>query len=282
MQIRLLVVPFDTALRGWRMGAGPGCLLDSGLSSHLERQGHQVETVLVTPDDARAPAEIRTAFELMHNLSQLVQQARADGWFPLVLSGNCSTAAGTLSGLTPSTRAIFWFDAHGDCNIPDTTTSGFLDGTSLAIALGQCWHGMVTGIPGFEPVSSEHALLLGTRDLDPFERELIATSPLNSLTPEDLRASLLDSELTRISAAVDAAYVHCDLDVLDPTEGVANPFAVSGGLRVEEVEKTIRSIGHAVPIQAAAITAYAPEFDADNRIPAAAFRIIDAIISSAR
>lgn len=279
MNVRLLLVPFDTALRGWRMGAGPERLLDTGLSAHLERQGHRVDTVLVTPAAAHAPAEIRTSFELMHNVAQQVRGARADACFPLVLSGNCSTAVGTLSGLTPSRRAIFWFDAHGDCNLPDTTTSGFLDGTSLAIALGRCWNGMAAAIPGFEPVTSEHALLLGTRDLDPFERELIATSPLTSLSPADLRAARLDVELARISAAVDGAYVHCDLDVLDPSEGVANPFVVTGGLSVAEVEKTIHAIGRAVPIHAAAITAYAPELDAGSRIPAAAFRIIDALLA---
>ena len=281
MNVRLLLVPFDTALRGWRMGAGPERLLDAGLCAHLERQGHRVDTVLVMPESAHAPAEIRTAFELMRNLSQQVQQARADACFPLVLSGNCSTAAGTLSGLTPSKRAIFWFDAHGDCNTPDTTTTGFLDGTALAIALGQCWHAMAAAVPGFLPASPAHALLLGTRDLDPSERELIATSQLRALTPDTLRGGSLDAELTRIAAAVDVAYVHCDLDVLDPSEGDVNPFQVPGGLRVEEVAQTIDTIGRAMPIAAAAITAYAPEFDTYGRIPSAAFRIIDALIAVA-
>jgi arginase len=262
------------------MGAGPERLLDAGLSAHLERQGHRVDTVQVTPEADHEPAEIRTAFELMRNLSQQVKQARVDAFFPLVLAGNCSTAAGTLSGLTPGRRAVFWFDAHGDCNTPDTTTTGFLDGTALAIALGQCWHAMAASIPDFLPVSPAHALLLGTRDLDPFERELIATTQLRALTPDTLRSGNLDAELTRIATAVDVAYVHCDLDVLDPSEGGVNSFQVAGGIHVEEVANAIAAIGRAVPIAAAAITAYAPEFDTYARIPAAAFRIIDAVLAA--
>jgi hypothetical protein len=35
------------------------------------------------------------------------------------------TAIGTLGGLSPAPCATFWFDAHGDCNTPETTTTGF-------------------------------------------------------------------------------------------------------------------------------------------------------------
>jgi hypothetical protein len=71
-------------------------------------------------------SSIRTAFELARRLATAVRSARTAGHFPLVLSGNCNTAVGTLSGLTPARRATFWFDANGDGNTPETTTTGFL------------------------------------------------------------------------------------------------------------------------------------------------------------
>src|SRR5262245_44419083 len=126
MNVHVLVVPYDTARRGWRSGAGPEHLLSAGLVSHLQRRGHVVAGVEHIIDDPDKPAaEIRTAFELARRLAGAVRAARAAGRFPLVLSGNCNAAVGTLSGLTPVRRAIFWFDAHGDCNTPDTTTTGF-------------------------------------------------------------------------------------------------------------------------------------------------------------
>ena len=39
MDIDLLLVPYDTALRGWRMGAGPERLVAAGLVSRLEALG---------------------------------------------------------------------------------------------------------------------------------------------------------------------------------------------------------------------------------------------------
>jgi arginase len=129
MDIQLFLVPYDTARRGWRSGAGPEHLLNAGLTSHVHSHGHFVADIQVIEDDpTQPPTEIRTAFELARRLASAVREARACGRVPLVLSGNCNSAVGTLSGLTPARRAIFWFDAHGDCNTPDTTATGFLVG----------------------------------------------------------------------------------------------------------------------------------------------------------
>lgn len=271
MDIQLLLSPFDTALRGWRMGAGPEHLVDAGLVPYLVARGHAVETCVVAPDAGLVPAEIRTAFEIMRHVAERVRLAIAGSRFPLVLSGNCSTASGTLAALTPLSRGVFWFDAHADCNTPETSTSGFLDGMGLAVAMGLCWRQMAAAIPGFAPVPADSVLLLGARDLDPPEAQLASASALTVLSPAELRTSRLDRELTRLQSNIDAAYVHCDLDVLDPTEGQANPFSVPHGLTVAEVERTVRAIGRAVPLKAAAVTAYAPEYDVDGRISQAAF-----------
>lgn len=44
MDIELLIVPYDSALRGWRMGAGPARLLKAGLAEDLQAAGHRVMT----------------------------------------------------------------------------------------------------------------------------------------------------------------------------------------------------------------------------------------------
>jgi arginase family enzyme len=102
----------------------------------------------------------------MRDVAIAVRAARDVGHFPIVLSGNCNSAVGALSGLTPARRAIFWFDAHRDCNTPETTVTGFLDGMGLATALGLCWHQLASSVPGYEPVQPEVTFLLGARDLN--------------------------------------------------------------------------------------------------------------------
>lgn len=280
MNVDLLLVPYDTALRGWRMGAGPERLLEVGLVSRLEALGHAVSSSTITPE-RDAPAEIGTAFDLMRRIAERVRAARAQGRFPLVLSGNCNTAPGTLAGLSPASRAVFWFDAHADCNTPDTTTTGFLDGTALATAMGWCWRQMAGTVPGFQPVSDDSVALLGSRDIDPLEAELLSRSAVRVVGPESLRDGGLTRAIAAIGPRADLAYVHCDLDALDPAEGRANPFTVAGGLTVAEIEAAVREIGRSVPLKAAAVTAYAPEYDTDGRVAQAALRIIEALLTAA-
>lgn len=280
MNVELILVPYDTALRGWRMGAGPERLLAAGLVSRLESLGHAVSSSLVL-SERDAPAEIGTAFELMGRVAQRVRAAREQGRFPLVLSGNCNTAPGTLAGLTPASRAVFWFDAHADCNTPETTSTGFLDGTSLATSMGWCWRQMTGAIPGFEPVSDHSVALLGTRDVDPPEAELVSRSAVRVLAPAALRDGALTREIASIRRRADLAYVHCDLDALDPAEGRANPFTVAGGLSVDELASAVSEIGRSIPLGAAAITAYAPEHDTDGRIAEAALHIIESLLAAA-
>jgi arginase len=279
--VELLLVPYDSGRRDWRMGAGPERLVAAGLVSRLEELGHAVERSIVVPDGDAPLGEIAAAFGLMRLLAVRVRAALAAGRFPLVLSGNCNTAPGTLAGLTPLPRAVFWFDAHADLNTPETTRSGFLDGMALATALGWCWCRMTDAVPGFEAVPEAAALLLGARDLDPPEAERLSRSAVRVLTPESLRTPRLDNELRSLRPGVEAAYVHCDLDVLDPSHGQANPFPVPFGLSVTEVERTVSAIGQAVPVRAAALAAYAPEFDADGRVAEAAIRIAQSILAVA-
>src|SRR5262245_38214791 len=47
---------------------------------------------------------------------------------PIVVSGDCTTSLGILTGVQRKglDPAIVWFDAHGDFNTDETTVSGYL------------------------------------------------------------------------------------------------------------------------------------------------------------
>ena len=276
MKVLLLVVPYDTAQRGWRMGAGPEHLLELGLVRHLESLGHQVTASTIHDDADLPPAEIRTAFELARRIAVRVRLARAAGEFPLILAGNCASAIGTLSGLAPDRRAAFWFDAHGDLNTPSTTTTGFLDGTSLATCLGNGFSALAASVPGFTPIAPDDVVLIGARDFDPAEKAYLAQAPVLHVAPPGIRR--LDQVLAGADYGDAVGYVHCDLDVLDPSEGQANCFPVPGGLRVDEMIRAIELVKRRVPVGAAAITAYAPSFDEDGAVGRAALKIAAALV----
>jgi arginase len=281
MHVQIIIVPYDTARRGWRSGAGPEHLLRAGLAAHLQGNGHSVaEVQVIEADPGQPPAEIATGFGLMAQVAVAVRAAREARRFPLVLGGNCNSSVGVLSGLTPARRAVFWFDAHGDLNTPDTTASGFLDGTGLATALGLCWNRLAAGIPGFEPVEPEATFLLGARDLDPPEAALVARAAIGAVSSARISADL-PAALARAPLDGALGHVHLDLDALDPAVvGRANSLPVPDGLSVDQLTEAIAVIRARMPLGAAALASYAPEFDSEGGVCRAAFAAIDAMLSA--
>lgn len=279
MNVELLLVPWDTARRGWRCGAGPEHLLRAGLVGHLEEGGHHVAGVQVIDDDPdQAPAEIRTAFELMRRVAVAVRDARSAGRFPVILGGNCNVAVGVLSGLSPANRAVVWFDAHGESNTPETTSSGFLDGMGMSTALGWCWQALAATVPGFRPVAAESAVLLGVRDLDGLEAALLGESGVHRLVPGQV-AARLPALLATPAFEGALGYVHLDPDALDPDAvGRGNTHPVPGGLSVEEVVRAIAAVRARMPIGAFTVASYDPEGDGDGAVGRAVLAALDAAL----
>jgi arginase len=275
MQTHLIAVPYDSALRGWRMGAGPERLLDGGLVDELRAAGNQVRTECIEAD-SDAPVEIRTAFALNRTLARRVRAAREAGALPVVLAGNCLTAVGTLAGLGGA-PAVLWFDAHGDFNTPETTTSGFLDGMAIAVITERCWANLARTVPGFRPVPERDVVLLGARELDVAERALLDGSEIALLAPEQVRTQLAPV-LTKWSGR--EAYVHLDLDALDPAEGRANALAAPRGFTVDEACAALERIGRTLQVRAVALTAYDPACDPEGRICRAVPRLLGALLGA--
>lgn len=280
MLIALILAPYDTALRGWRSGAGPEQLIEAGLAAHLERQGHSIVSIEAIEDPERPPAEIRTAFALMRGVAVAARRAREAGALPIVLSGNCNVAAvGQLSALAPAPRSIFWFDAHGEANTPDTSSSGFLDGMGLSMVLGWTWRSLCESVPGFVATSAATAFLLGARDLDAPE--------LARLQHESVARIPVDASVDQLARHFEGAplrdtvgYLHLDLDVLDPSEvGTANSLPAARGLTVPQLVQTIQLIRSRVTLGAVSLASYAPEFDRNREIQAAAFAALSACVA---
>ena len=270
MTIHTILVPYDSGHRGERMGRGPLHLHEHGVGDRLREQGHAVDETSI---DVPSPfaTEIGTSFAVYRALAERVCAAVTGGGFPLVLAGNCGSALGTVSGIrvaTPndaSAIGVIWLDAHADFNTPETTTSGFLDGMALAALTGRCWRTLTSSIPGFRPVADAHVVLVGARDIDPGEAQLLASSRVMTVEASRMQtegtAAALDPALTALARTVSRVYLHIDLDVHDPAEAQANQYAVPGGVSAGTVRELVRVVAERFSIVGAALTAYDPAFD---------------------
>ena len=143
-------------------------------------------------------------------------------------TGRCATSLATLpvvARLRPDAQVV-WFDAHGDCNTPDTTTSGYLGGLVLTGAAGWWDTGLGAGLP------LDRVVLVGARDLDPAEQALIDRGVLRHVPAGPLVAERLQATLGH-----GPVYVHVDCDVLDPGL-VPTEYQVPGGLSFADLHAT--------------------------------------------
>lgn len=278
VDVELCIVPYDSALLDTRMGAGPRRIVAGGLPDRLRERGHATRVHETAPPDDEPRVEIGTAFALNRRLAAKVAEARARGAFTITLAGNCNTAVGTVAGTLPgagSTAAgVIWFDAHGDFNTPETTIGGFLDGMALAMLTGRCWRRMTATVPGFAPVDEANVILVGGRDLDPDEAELLSSSAVVQLGAHDA-PSRLEAEIDALARRVTRLYVHVDLDVLDASEGLANAYAGGAGLTLLQLLDCIEIAAARIPLAAAALTAYDPAFDHTGSICRAAIAVAE-------
>ena len=277
MRLTLIQVPYDSGHYGARMGAGPLHLVEKGLLDALEQAGHPAELAPVRLEGFLT--EVTSAPALHRAVAERAAAARADGRLPVVLSGNCNTAAvGALSGVGPA--AVVWMDAHGDLNTPETSPSGFFDGMSLALATGRSWRNLSAKVPGFQALDERNLVHLGARDWDLGELNVVATSALTRLDVETVRQqgvrTALGGALNDVARRADQVYLHYDLDVLDPSELTANEYSVPGGLTVEEALEVARTAGRHLRIAAVGITAYDPSRDPEER----GVRIVAAILQA--
>ncbi|WP_222194861.1 arginase family protein [Modestobacter italicus] len=199
---------------------------------HLDERLHPFE--LGVPADAQVTADLPpgSPWTRMAVLYEQVAAAVGDGP-AVVASGDCTTSLGVLAGLQRAGRdvGVVWFDAHADFHTDATTTSGYLGGMPLALAVGR---GDLT-LPralGLRPVPESRVVLVDARDTDPGEQLLLAGSAVTRSTVADLPGVVPDGDL----------YVHLDVDVVDPAGLPDLLYPAPGGVTVDEVLAAVRAL----------------------------------------
>lgn len=288
MTIHVHQVPYDSGHRAARMGRGPVQLIEhANLLDQLRRLDPDVRLVPIEAETGFR-TEIGTTFELHRKLAAKVAAAVQSGGLPLVLSGNCNSAIGTVAGLQAAWPqepvGVVWFDGHADFDTPETSAGDFLDSMGLSTLTGRCWRALARAVPGHRPVADEHVILVGAHHATDGARTALKASRITVIVAADVVAqgaeAALDAALGRLEQrGIRCAYVHLDLDVLDSGFAAANEFAAPGGLRPEHLAAAVETVTRRLRIAAAAVTAYDPGCDRNDRILAAALALLVLIAS---
>lgn len=188
-----------------------------------------------TPSPARADdwsEALPQAAETLRDLAAALDATFEEGQAPIILSSTCSASLATIPVVHrhyPEV-VVLYVDGHGDFNIPDDTETGYLGGMVLSGACG-LWD---SGYGGTLPTTQ--AVLVGSRDIDEPEQQLIDAHQLRRLLPKDATPDQL-----RDAIGDRPVWVHVDWDVLEPGFIPAD-YVVPDGLTPNQMRELFAAI----------------------------------------
>lgn len=184
----------------------------------------------VTADLAGATVWDRLA-ELYERVAEAVAGEARHADCPVVVSGDCTTSIGTVTGLQRAgiDAGIVWLDAHGDVQTLETTASGYLGGLPLRLLVGYRPE-LIADRLGLRPVPERQVLLVDARDLDPPELTYLEQAAIRRCEVADVGAADLPEG---------PLYVHIDLDVIDPGALPGLRYPAPGGASAAQAAQAL-------------------------------------------
>ncbi|MEX6627486.1 arginase [Tenacibaculum salmonis] len=210
--------------------------------------------------------QIKSVFNQCKRVSNHVKVNLQEGNFPIVLSGDHSSALGTISGVkaaNPTKKVgVIWIDAHGDLHTPYTSPSGNIHGMPLGAVISDdnldcqindvdretadLWDRMKNiGTPG-QKVLPEDIIFFGVRDTEePEEKQMEKYGIKNYMVAEVRYRGLevcVNEALEKLSNC-DIIYVSFDVDAMDCdmiSYGTGTP--VAKGFDDKEIVKIINGL----------------------------------------
>lgn len=247
---------------------------------------------------------IRGVIKIFNKLALAVQTEIKQGRFPVVISGDHSSAGGTIAGVKmafPSKRVgVIWIDAHADLHSPYTTPSGNIHGMPLASALGlgnkigsknpvtgdtiPYWE-ILKNLGGISPkITPDNLVFVGLRDFEKEENEYIIKNNVKVVKVNEIRKGKLKELAAKITQQYlkhcDVLYVSFDVDALDASLVPGTGTPVKHGLQINETTKLIKEIVKDPRLVCFEITEINPLLDKENKTAERVFPIFKEAIAT--
>ncbi len=208
---------------------------------------------------------LTAARESCRTLADAVAASLTAGALPVVLGGECTLVAGTITGALTVERdlLLIYFDAHGDFNTLATTPSHYVGGMCLAHVCGR--HVAPLLWPGVRTISDDHVALVGARKLDAGEARNLDVSRVTRIRFD---AEHPDAAGLLAFARRRPVWIHVDIDVVDPSDMPAVASPVGGGPPLKALVEVLRSVAAVSDVRGIELCGYDPTKDPTARLAA--------------
>ena len=234
---------------------------------------------------------------MVERVSDVVKETLGRNEFPIVLAGDHSTAAGTISGIKaayPKSRlGVIWIDAHADMHSPYTTPSGNMHGMPLAMVLDEdnldakvnkidqetinYWF-QLKNVANIAPkITYQDLVLISARDMEQPEESLIKKNNVKIISTAEVRKRSVERVVIEAMMYLDHCdliYVSFDVDSLDPTSSRGTGTPVAQGLTEREAGSLMSKLLTHKKVCCFEITEVNPTLDRENQMAENAFEIL--------
>ncbi len=270
--------------------------------SHIDIKTHN-ETIYNKTKNTFAK-RINFVCQQCERLREEVKNELQKGFFPLILSGDHSSALGTLSGIQMANPkkviGVIWLDAHADIHSPYSTPSGNIHGMPLAAALAfdnkefsknnvsrsteNNWLRMKNMGSKSPIIKPENLIYFGVRDTEKEEDQIIRLKKIKNFSVDEVRdlglKRSIDQALNRL-ISTDIIYISFDVDSLDCdllSRGTGTP--VSKGFITKEIISIIKSVKDTGKLVALEVCEINPLLDnKGNQMAESAFEVISSVLN---
>lgn len=285
MNVDIIGVPVDLGSNRRGVDMGPSVIRYTGLIESIRKLGINCrdlgnihvpvpESRWSTDEQPSGHVKLRFLKEITQvnaKLYDVVASSLNEGNMPLVIGGDHSIAAGSLLGVQRCLKniGVIWIDAHGDFNTEHTTLTGNLHGMSLAAATG-------TGVfemtkfkdPDVNYIDPGKVVIIGARDLDRDEAELLRNSRVTVFTMEDIDMyglrDIMQQAIEIVEDGTEGFHLSFDLDSVTPSDapGVGTP--VKGGLTYREAHLAVEMLSGRKKLRSLEVVELNPILDNAN------------------
>lgn len=178
-----------------------------------------------------------------------------------ILGGECSVSVAPFSYLAKKYEndvVCLWYDAHPDITLPGDEYTGY-HAMALSSVMGLGDQEFIDSLPGKIPTS--RALIVGLRVLNETEATRIKELNLKSVSCDQVHSGSSDIVDWIKSTGCHKVVIHLDLDVLDPNDIFCAVGKEPNGLKLDEVVKSIKSVGESFDIVALTIAEHNPSIE---------------------
>ncbi|MBE6041630.1 MAG: arginase [Clostridiales bacterium] len=283
-------IDFGAAQKGVAMG--PLAIRYAGVRAALREMGYTVTDKgdIIPPDDGmslRHMINFEQVNETNRQLYEAVKETLDAGHLPVVLGGDHSIAAGSVSAVAKHYEkegpiGIIWIDAHGDWNDDKSTISGNMHGMPYSAVCGWGPSSMVDFGQGPCYVPTKHCVQVAGHDFDRAEAARMKEAGMNVFPISDVDKrgmyEVMKDAIRIASEGTVGIHLSFDVDAITPEYAPGTGTPVANGITAREAFLAVEMIAESGKLLSMDLVEVNPILDERNKTGILASELIQSAL----